>query len=140
MIGSWKPTVIALTEGVGARAGKIDASFFPPVQEETLSEWEVRHRVLVPCEIRSYLLESDGLEVARGWIWAVLPLSRWVVIDDACASSQPLIRFGECATFRYLLSLGHSPSVYRHEILGSDESFFAPSFRAYLEKVFRGEA
>ncbi len=137
---AWKTEIIALTEGPEARSAKIDASFFPPVGKGVLSDWEIRHRIIIPEEIRSYLLQSDGLEVARGLIWPVLPLALWEVIDDPCASAHPWIRFGESATHRYLLSLGHSPSIYRHETFGSDEAFFASGFRAFLQKVFRGEA
>jgi hypothetical protein len=121
---AWKADIIALTEGPEARAAKIDASFFPPVSPEGLASWEEVNRVTVPGEIRSYLLQSDGLESARGMIWPVLPLARWEVSDDPCASAHPWIRFGESATHRYLLSLGHSPSIYRHEIFGTDEEFF----------------
>jgi len=137
---SWKAEIIALTEGAEARAAKIDASFFPPVPPVRIEEWEHRHGTAMPEEIRSYLAQSDGLEAARGLIWPVLPLSRWVFLEDACACPHPWIRFGESATHFYLLSLGHSPSVYRCGHFGSDEEFFAPSFRAYLAKVFRGEA
>lgn len=137
---SWKADIIALTEGPEARAAKIDASFFPPVPEERLAAWETERGAVLPEEIRSYLAQSDGLEAARGLLWPVLPFARWEWIDDPCASAHPWIRFGESATHFYLLSMGHSPSVYRYERFGSDEEFFASTFRAYLAKVFRGEA
>lgn len=140
MSPEWKPFIIGLTEGGAARSGKIDASFFPPIHEATLDNWETLHGREVPVEIRGFLLQSDGLEAARGLLWPVLPLAKWELIEDPCASAQPWIRFGESGSHRYLLSLGHSPSIYRHEIHGSDEEFFASGFRAYLEKVFRGEA
>jgi len=140
MLSCWKTDIIALTEGSEARAAKIDASFFPPVLPAVLASWEEENHVTLPEEIRSYLLHSDGLEAARGVIWPILPLARWEVIDHPCASAHPWIRFGESATHRYLLSLGHSPSIYRHETDGTDEEFFAAGFRAYLQKVFRGEA
>ncbi len=140
MLPSWKADIIALTEGPEARAAKIDASFFPPVPSDRLEDWERGHGTDIPEEIRSYLAQSDGLEAARGLIWPVLPLARWEFLDDDCACSHPWLRFGESATHFYLLSLGHSPSIYRYECFGSDEEFFAPSFRAYLAKVFRGEA
>lgn len=137
---AWKPEIIALTELPEARQQKIDASFFPPVSEGPLCNWEADHEVTLPDEIRSYLLQSDGLEACRGELWPVLPLAQWEVIDDPCASSHPWIRFGAGREHLYLLSLGHSASIYRHERFGSDEAFFAPGFRAYLKKVFRGEA
>lgn len=137
---SWKAEIIALTEEPEARAAKIDASFFPPVPEEDLAAWATAHRLAIPEEIRSYLAQSDGLEAARGLIWPVLPFARWELVDDPCASAHPWIRFGESATHFYLLSLGHSPSVHRYERFGSDTEFFAPHFRGYLVKVFRGEA
>jgi hypothetical protein len=137
---SWKADIIALTEGPQARAAKIDASFFPPVSTDRLATWEQEHGLVIPDEIRSYLAQSDGLEAARGLIWPVLPLARWEVINDPCASAHPWIRFGESLTHHYLLSLGHSPSIYRHETYGTDEEFFAAGFRHYLQKVFRGEA
>lgn len=140
MLPCWKADIIVLTEGPEARAAKIDASFFPPVSPGVLAGWEAENRIALPEEIRSYLLQSDGLEAARGVVWPVLPLARWEVIDNPCASAHPWIHFGESATHRYLLSLGHSPSIYRHETLGADEEFFAAGFRRYLQKVFRGEA
>lgn len=136
----WKPYIIALTEGEAARAGKIDASFFPPLAEATLRSWESLHRHVIPGSLRGFLLQSDGLEAARGLLWPVLPLAKWELIDDPCASAHPWIRFGLSQSHHYHLSLGHSPSIYRSGILGSEEEFFAPAFGPYLEKTFRGEA
>lgn len=76
MPSDWKPFIIGLTEGAAARAGKIDASFFPPVSERRLSDWEARHGHKVPGEIRGFLLQSEGLEAARGLLWPVLPLAK----------------------------------------------------------------
>lgn len=135
----WKPRIIALTEHPAARERKCDASFFPPVSPERISAWEQEHEVALPEEIRSYLLQSDGLEARRGEIWPVLPLAQWEVIRDECLAPHPWIRFGETTDFIYLLSLGHSPSIYRHARFGSDEEFFAPGFGRYLEQLFRGE-
>jgi len=137
---SWKSDIISLTELPQARQGKIDASFFPPVSPNHLTAWELDQAVSLPEEIRSFVLQSDGLEACRGEIWPVLPIAQWEVIRDECASAHAWIRFGEGRDHRYLLSLGHSPSIYRHETFGSNEEFFAPGFRAYLTKVFRGEA
>lgn len=140
MSPAWKPEIIAFTELPEARQQKIDASFFPPVSEDRLSAWEATHHLSLPDHIRSYLLQSDGLEACRGELWPVLPLAQWEVIDDPCASAHPWIRFGAGRDHLYLLSLGHSPSIYRHPRFGSNEEFFAPGFRQYLKKVFRGEA
>lgn len=137
---SWKSEVISLTELPEAREGKIDASFFPPVPPDELGAWELKHEISLPAVIRSFVQQSDGLEACRGEFWPVLPIGQWDVIRNECASAHPWVRFGEGREHRYLLSLGHSPSIYRHEIFGSDEEFFAPDFRAYLVKVFRGEA
>ena len=139
MPSAWKPEIIALTELPEARRQKIDASFFPPVSEDHLHAWEAARDVTLPGEIRSYLLQSDGLEACRGELWPVLPLAQWEVINDPCAAAHLWIRFGTGREHLYLLSLGHSPSIYRHERFGSDEEFFAPGFRQYLKKVFRGE-
>lgn len=139
MPSAWKPEIVALTESPAARAGKIDASFFPPVSEATIAAWENQNGGAIPDEIRSYLLASDGLEAARGELWPVLPFRQWEWIDLPCASAHPWIRFGEGREHLYLISLGHSPSIYRHERFGDDLEFFARSFRAYLEKVFEGE-
>ncbi|MEM9016060.1 MAG: SMI1/KNR4 family protein [Verrucomicrobiota bacterium] len=136
---AWKPHIIALTEHPDARKAKRDASFFPPVLETRLAEWEVEHRIKLPSEMRSYLLQSDGLEAQRGEIWPVLPLSQWDVLNDECVSPDPWVRFGETEEYWYLLSVGHSPSIYRHRRFGSGEEFFATSFFSYLEKVFRGQ-
>lgn len=135
----WKPHIISLTEGKAARERKCDASFFPPVQEAALSSWESDHDLTLPDEIRSFVLQSDGLEAQRGEIWPVLPMRQWDVIRDECLAPHPWIKFGETEEFVYLLSLGHSPSIYRHARFGSDEEFFASSFGRYLEKIFRGE-
>lgn len=135
----WKPHIISLTEGSRARERKCDASFFPPVSNEALRAWEDRNEITLPGEIRSYLQQSDGLEARRGEIWPVLPLRQWEVIHDACLSPHPWVRFGETEEFLYLLSMGHSPSIYRYNRYGSDEEFFAPGFGDYLEKIFRGE-
>jgi hypothetical protein len=61
------------------------------------------------------------------------------VIRDDCLAPHPWIRFGETLDFVYLLSLGHSPSIYRHARFGSDEEFFAPGFGKFLEQIFRGD-
>lgn len=140
MQDAWKPEIIALTESPAARAGKIDASFFPPVSEAIIAAWEIQNGGTIPDEIRSYLLASDGLEAARGELWPVLPFRLWEWIGLPCASAHPWIRFGEGREHLYLISLGHSPSIYLHERFGEDLEFFAKSFRAYLEKVFEGES
>ncbi len=137
---SWKKEIITLTEHPAAKAGKIDASFFPPVTEETIRSWETKNERNIPGEIRSYLCQSDGLEAQRGEIWPVLPFSQWELIDDACACSEPMLRFGETIDFFYHISLGHSPSIYRAERFGSRLEFTAASFTKYLEQVFRGNA
>jgi len=137
---NWRHHIIRLTESEKARAGKIDASFFPPVVESRLAEWEQKNEIYLPEEIRSYLLQSEGLEAQRGEAWPVLPLDQWDVLRDECASATPWVHFGETASHRYLLSTGHSPSIYRCETFGSNEEFFAATFSRYLELVFRGEA
>jgi hypothetical protein len=135
----WKSTIIEWTEQPEARQKKIDASFFPPVAESGINEWESRHDVVLPEEMRSFLLVSDGLEAQRGEIWPLLPMREWEFIDEPCISSNSWIRYGETIDYRYLLSLGHSPSIYRHGRYQSKEEFFAASFSGYLDKVFRGE-
>jgi hypothetical protein len=135
----WKPHIISLTGQPAARERKCDASFFPPVSEEGLREWESTAGITLPAEIRSFVLQSDGLEAQRGEIWPVLPLAQWEVLRDECASADPWVRFGETEAYRYLLSLGHSPSIYRHARFGSDREFFAPGFRQYLALIFRGD-
>ena len=137
---SWKKEIIALTEHPAAKAGKIDASFFPPVSEETIQSREATYERNIPGEIRSYLAPSDGLVAQRGEMWPVLPFSQWELIDDACACAEPMLRFGETENFFYHVSLGHSPSIYRAEKFGSRLEFAAASFRKFLELVFRGEA
>lgn len=139
MIPSWKSEIIALTELPEARDLKIDASFFPPVAPGRILDWELQNQVGMPGEILSFMLQSDGLEASRGEFRPVLPLDQWEVIRDACASAHPWIRFGEAGEYRYILSLGHSPSIYRHERFGSDETFFARDFRQFLRKIFRNE-
>jgi hypothetical protein len=136
---NWKAHIISLTESGEARSRKIDASFFPPVEEVSLSNWEMEHGAPIPESIRSFLRQSDGLEAQRGEIWPVLPFAQWEFLHDECSGPDPWIRFGETENWRYLLSLGHSPSIYRHANFGSDEEFFAPSFDHYLEQIFRGE-
>tara|TARA_R110000850_G_scaffold260906_3_gene388637 strand:- start:294 stop:710 length:417 start_codon:yes stop_codon:yes gene_type:complete len=135
----WKPFIIALTELPQARERKIDASFFPMVLSDQLERWESTHAHPIPEEIRSFMSQSNGLESQCGLMWPILPLEKWEFIHDECASAHPWIRFGETAEFRYLISLGHSPSIYRHATFGSDEEFFASTIPSYLEKVFRGE-
>jgi len=136
---NWKQHIISLTETPTACSGKIDASFFPPNNDETLSAWEANHQLTIPTEIRSFLMQSDGLEAQRGEIWPILPFSEWVLIDDPCATVHPWLQFGETAGHHYLLSLGHSPSIYRVQRFGSDQQFFASSFQRYLELIYRGE-
>ncbi|MDA7920998.1 SMI1/KNR4 family protein [Verrucomicrobiales bacterium] len=137
---SWKKDIISLTEHPAAKAGKIDASFFPPVEESRIQRWEKENARKIPDEIRSYLCQSDGLEAQRGEIWPVLPISQWILIDDACACAEPMIRFGETEEYLYHVSLGHSPSIYRAERLGSSLHFATASFRKFLELVFSGRA
>ena len=137
---AWKEQVISLTELPIARKERIDASFFPPQTEKQLTEWESLHDVKIPGDLRSFLEQSDGLEVACGQYWAVLPFAKWKVISNPCASPPPWIHFGEGKNHHYLLSLGHSPSIYRHEKLGSDDEFFAGKFDRFLELVFQNEA
>jgi len=140
MAKDWKPWIISLTELPAAREAKIDASFFPPVSFETLAIREADHAVVIPPRLRSFIEHSDGLEAQRGEIWPVLPLAKWEFLDCGCISADPWIRFGETDAFRYLISLGEGCPVYRHEIFGSKEEFFAGDFEKYLEKVFRNEA
>lgn len=137
---NWKAYIIRLTELPAAIEGKIDASFFPPVSEENLSKWETEKGHTIPEEIRSYLAQSDGLEAREGELWPVLPLQKWILIDDPCASSVPIIRFGETGKHTFCLSLGHSPSIYREEQSGPREEFFSPRFSDYLERIFLGKA
>lgn len=137
---NWKADIISLTELPEARAKKIDASFFPPVSEEKIQDWEEAKGFEIPDEIRSFLTQSDGLEAQEGELWSVLPLDKWVLVDDACASSTPLLRFGESKDYTFTLSLGHSPSIYREEKYGPGEEFFASGFHAFLEKVFQGKS
>ena len=139
MACSWKAQIIQWTEHPRAIEGKIDASFFPGVPATGIEEWERTNEVTLPVEIRSYVLTSNGLEAQRGEIWPVLPLSEWQVVSQECSTPHPWIQFGETREYIYLLSLGHSPSIYRYARFGSDEEFFAPSFSQYLEKIFRGE-
>lgn len=136
----WKPHIIRLTEFPEARKSKIDASFFPPVPEQKLTEWEKKTGYPIPGEIRSFLAQSDGLEAQEGELWPVLPFQKWHMIDDPCASSVPMIRFGESGKHAFFLSLGHSPSIYREELFGPGEEFFTSSFSSYLEKIFQGKA
>ena len=105
-----------------------------------IHKWETENDRNIPEEIRSYLLQSDGLEAQRGEIWPVLPLAQWILIDDACACAEPMIRFGETEDYLYHVSLGHSPSIYRAERLGSSLHFATASFRKFLELVFSGRA
>jgi hypothetical protein len=136
----WKPHIIQLTEQPAARSNKIDALFFAPISETCLTRWEDDRDCSLPSKMRSFLLQSNGLEAQCGIIWPVLPLEQWEYIHDECSSPHPWLRFGETEKYQYLLSLGHSPSIYRCELHGSDEEFFASSFCHYLEKVFRNEA
>ncbi len=135
----WKSHIITLTEQASARASKIDASFFPLVSEAELTGWETAHESSIPDELRSFLAQSNGLEAQCGKVWPVLPIEKWEFIHDQCISSHPWIRFGESKEFRYLISLGHSPSIYRHATFGSDEEFFGSTFTNYLKKIFNGE-
>ena len=135
----WKPHIIRLTEGPAARARKCDASFFPPVSEETLADWESENSIPLHWEIRSYLTQSDGLEAQRGEIWPVLPLAQWIVIEDECVAPSPWIRFGETENFFYLLGTDSGSSIYRSAKFGSVAEFFSASFKNYLELIFRGE-
>ena len=135
----WKPLIIGLTEKPNACAQKIDASFFSPVDASVLEAWEKEHANSLPAEIKSFLTQSNGLEAQCGSMWPVLPIEKWEFIHDECMSSHPWIRFGESKEFRYLISLGHSPSIYRHATFASDEEFFASTFTNYLKKVFNGE-
>ncbi len=135
----WKADIIEMTEHPAARAGKIDASFFPPAAEEKLVSLESEQTISIPARLRSYLATSNGLEAQKGEIWPVLPICNFEIIRNECSSPHPWIRFGETTDFHYLISLGHSPSVYRYEKFGSNEEFFAQTFESYLEKVFRGE-
>lgn len=140
MAKDWKPWIISLTEFPAARKAKIDASFFPPANGETIKSWESDHAIVIPPQLRSFLEASDGLEAQRGEIWPVLPLEKWESIDCGCISAAPWIRFGETQAFRYLISLGEGYPVYRHETFGSKEEFFAGSFEKYLGKAFRNES
>lgn len=133
----WKPWIIGLTELPSARAAKRDASFFPPVPEIEVARWEDRHELRIPVEARSFLLQSDGLEAARGEWWPVLPLRSWEDLRDDCGCALPWLRFGETSSHRYLISLGHSPSIYRSDLFGSEPEFHSATLGKYLEKLFR---
>lgn len=134
----WKQYVIELTEHPAAVSDRTDASFFPPVSEERLRQWEKENKARLPDRMRNFLQTSDGLEARVGRIWPILPLSAWERIDLPCAFSDPFLRFGRTETHRYLVSLGHSPSIYRHEEFGGEAEFFAQSLDDYLARIFQG--
>jgi len=148
MTRNWKADIIILTEHPESRRLKIDASFFPPVGEGNLTAWESGHGLRLPEDLRSFVLCSDGLEAQRGEMWPVLPLKHWDVLRDECVGPQPMVRFGESAGRRYFfLAESSGPDaapasalIRRHELHGSEDEFFAASFRRYLELVFEGRA
>lgn len=133
----WKPHIIGLTEYPEARASRIDASFFPPVTEARLREWEQEREVRVPEDLAGFLLQSDGLEAQTGWMWPVLPLPEWEVFFDGCQGAQPWVRFGRSREGHYWWSPGCGTSIYRTDLSGGDPEFFASGFHRYLELLFR---
>lgn len=133
---NWKAKIMDLVANLAIQSQKIDTLFFSAVTETKLHGWETKH-ASIPDEIRSFLAQSDGLAADRGLLKPVWHLEQWEHIDDLCISGHPWVRFGEDEEYFYLLSLGHSPSIYRHAKDGSDEEFFASGFLSYLEKFFR---
>lgn len=134
----WRSKLIALTELPEARAKKLDVTFFPALTEAEIGAWELKHEVSLPCELREFYLESDGMEAGIGQLKPVFPLGECDVLPQGCELPVPWLEFGRTAQFRFLISTGDSPVVYCVEEFGSEPEFFARSLAEYFRNLFSG--
>lgn len=138
---NWKREIIKLTEMDAARASKTDSTFFPPVSEEQISDWEKKNEVQMPPEWASFYLQSNGLEARKGELVPLLPLEECSVLPRGCSLENPWIEIGKSPTHRYFLNLDRdSPTVWRVEEFGSEKEFFAANPANYLKAVFQGKS
>lgn len=133
----WKPFLIELTELPQAKAAKMDVTFFSALPEERLVDWENREGVQLPEALRSFLLQSDGMEAQKGEWQPVLSLADCELLPEGCKLAEPWLEFGRSLTHRYFYQLVKDGSVYRVERLGSEPEFFAQNLEAYFRKIFR---
>ncbi|MDF1753657.1 MAG: SMI1/KNR4 family protein [Verrucomicrobiales bacterium] len=136
----WKRNVIKMTQFKEAREQRIDATFFPPVTEGALSQWEKENEVALPAEWRTFYLQSNGMEAQKGVLRPLLPMEEFEVLPKSCSLENAWVQIGKSSTHRYYLNLGLSATVWRVEEFSSDSEFFAASLTLYLKAVFQGKS
>ena len=134
---NWKPFLIELTELPPAKAAKMDVTFFSSLAEERLSDWESRNEVRLPRSLRSFYLQSDGMEAQKGEWRPVLPLSECELLPQGCELAEPWLEFGRSLSHRYFSKLEEPGTIYRVEVFGSDPEFFAQKLEDYFRRIFR---
>lgn len=126
-----------MTEFPEAREAKIDSTFFPPLSGAEIDSWEASNDLSLPEALRSFYLQSDGMEAQKGILIPVLGLQKCVVMPAGCRLEKPWIRFAAIESWFYFYNLA-TDSIFRVEEFGSSEpEFFARSLTEYFEKVFR---
>ncbi len=135
---NWKPFLIELTELPQAKAAKMDVTFFTALDEDGLSDWESCNAVRLPKSLRSFYLQSDGMEAQKGEWHPILPLSECELLPQGCELSEPWLEFGRSFSHRYFSKLDEPGSIYRVEFFGSEPEFFAQKLEDYFRQIFRG--
>ena len=114
----------------------IDATFFRPVSEGELMEWERTHKIELPPAWRELYSQTNGVEACSGKIETVLPLDKCEVLPKGRSLEFPWVEFGKTELHRYFINTG-SDTVYR--INGSEPEFFASTLGQYLKLIFQGK-
>ncbi|MEM1297085.1 MAG: SMI1/KNR4 family protein [Verrucomicrobiota bacterium] len=137
---NWKPFLIELTELPQAKASKMDVTLFTALGEDSVSDWETRHEVRLPQSLRSFYLQSNGMEAQNGKWQPVMPLADCDLLPQGCELAEPWLEFGRSVSHRYFTKLEEPGSIYCVEHLGSEPEFFAQKLEDYFRNVFTGDA
>ena len=144
------PNTLPWKELVLAAAG--DAKFSAPSNEAALTAAEQNLQLLLPPELRSFLLEFDGVTADYGSnvIWPLSEICRvnaefrqTEAFRDLYMPFDHLLFFGEDGSgdqFAFAIQADgtiHNPDIFRWEHETDSRSWFASHLKQYFERRFK---